>query len=63
MPVNKNEGLNACLCLLRKNLNNLDEGIRSAQYINPRLNTEYLRVHPALVLSLSTPCLYPAPSK
>ena len=30
MPADKHEGLNACLCLLRKNLNNLTElGIRS----------------------------------
>ena len=43
MPANKNEGLNACLCLLRKNLNNLAEGIRSVQYINPRSNTEYCK--------------------
>ena len=41
MPTDKHEGLNTCLCLLRKNLNNLAEGIRSAQHMNRRSNTEY----------------------
>ena len=42
MLADKHEGLNACLCLLRKNWNNLAEvGIRSAQYMNHRSNTEY----------------------
>ena len=41
MPADKHEGLNTCLRLLRKNLNNLAEGIRSAQYMNHRSNTEY----------------------
>ena len=41
MHANKHEGLNACVCLLRKNLNNLAEGIYSAQYMNHRSNTEY----------------------
>ena len=38
MPADKQEGLNACLCLLRKTLKNLAElGIRSAQHINHTL--------------------------
>ena len=42
MPADKHESLNPCLCPLRKNLNNLAElGIRSAQYMNHRSNTEY----------------------
>ena len=41
MLANKHESLNACLFLLRKKLNNLAEGIRSAQYMNHRSNTEY----------------------
>ena len=41
MPADEHKGLNTCLCLLRKNLKNLVKGIRSAQYMNHRLNTEY----------------------
>ena len=43
MPVDKHKDLNACVCLLRKNLNNLAEGICAAQYMNHtrRSNTEY----------------------
>ena len=66
MPADKHEGLNACLHLLRKNLNNFAElSFRSAHRINHRLNTEYYEssLHPAscfhyqrLALPVETAC-------
>ena len=42
MLAKKDEGLNTCLCLLCKNLNNLAElGIHAAQEKNHRSNTKY----------------------
>ena len=46
-------GLNACLCLLPKNVNNFAEiNIRSALHMNHRSNTEYYESKSGLVLSL-----------
>ena len=42
MPAYKNEGLNACLRLLRKNTNKFVElNFRSAHHMNHTSNTEY----------------------
>ena len=58
MSADKHEGLNACLCLLRKNVNNFAElNIRSAHHMNHRSNTEYYESTSGLVLSLPAPCL------
>ena len=52
MFADKHEGLNACLRLLRKSLNDLAKlGIRSAQYMNHRSNTKYCE-------STSRPCAF-----
>ena len=58
MPADKYEGLNACLCLRPKNVNNFAEiNIRSAHHMNHRSNTEYYESKPGLVLLLPAPCL------
>ena len=58
MPADKYEGLNACLYLLTKNVNNFAElNIRSTNHMNYRLNTEYYESTSGLVLSLPAPCL------
>ena len=58
MPADKYEGLNACLCLLPKNVNNFAEiNIRSAHHMNHRSNIEYYESKSGLMLLLSAPCL------
>ena len=58
MPADKYEGLNACLCLLPKNVNNFAKiNIRFAHHINHRSNTEYYESKSGLILLLSAPCL------
>ena len=58
MPADKYEGLNACLCLLPKNVNNFAElNIRPTNDMNYRSNIEYYESTSGLVLSLPTPCL------
>ena len=48
MSADKYEGLNACLCLLPKNVNNFSKtNIRSANHMNHRLNTDAMKVNPA----------------
>ena len=57
MPADKKEGLNACLCLLPKNLKNFAElHIRSAHHMNIKSNTEYYESKSGLVLPLPVPC-------
>ena len=62
MPADKHEGLNACLCLLRKNVSNFAElSFRSAHHINYRSNADIIKVHPASIMfSLQAPCLTPS---
>ena len=58
MPADKYEGLNACLCLLTKNVNNFAElNIRSTNHMNHRSNTEYCESTSGLMLSLPAPRL------
>ena len=58
MPSDKYEDLNACLCLLTKNVNNFAElNIRSTNHMNHRSNTEYCESTSDLMLSLPAPCL------
>ena len=58
MPADKHEGLNACLRLRRKNLNNFAKlSFHSSHYMNHRSNAECYENPSVLVLSLSTPCL------
>ena len=53
MPADKCEGLNACLYLLPKNVNNFVEiNIRSGHHVNHRSNTEYYESKSGLMLSL-----------
>ena len=48
MPADKYEGLNACLCLLTKNMNNFTElNIRSTNHMNQDRTQSTMRVHPA----------------
>ena len=57
MPADKHEGLNACLCLLPKNVKNFAElNIRSAHHMHYKSNTEYYKSTYSLVLSLRAPC-------
>ena len=57
MPADKYEGLNACLCLLPKNVNNFAEiNIHSSHHIN-RSNTKHYESKSGLMLLLPAPCL------
>ena len=57
IPANKHEGLNVCLCLLPKNVNNFAKlKICSTHHMNHRSNTEYYECTSGLVLSLTAPC-------
>ena len=58
MPANKYEGLNACLYLLTKNVNNCAElNIRSTNHMNHRSNTENYESTSGPLLLLPTTCL------
>ena len=58
MPADKHEGLNACLYLLPKNVNNFAKATnRSAHHMHYRSNTEYYESTYSLMLSLQAPCL------
>ena len=64
MHADKHESLDPCLCLLRKNLNNLAElGICSAYCMTHRSNTEYCKSTSRQDVSIPMPCLYPDCSK
>ena len=62
MPADKHKGLNACLRLLRKNLNDFAKlSFRFAHHMNHRSNTEYMRVayiRPRTFITSALPCTF-----